>query len=91
MSKLKQLQAQIERLTAETQFKTTMLEGATESLQTCTQFLLALLLKQGGAVTLTQADYQAVLGMRVEREEDADGSVVLRAATGDGLPQQAQH
>lgn len=91
MSKLKQLQAQVERLQAENQFKTTMLEGATESLQTCTQFLLALLLKQGGSATLTQADYRAVLGLRIEREEDADGNVLIRAASAEEQPQPAQH
>jgi hypothetical protein len=45
----------------------------------------------GGSATLTQADYRAVLGLRIEREEDADGNVVIRAASAEEQPQPAQH
>lgn len=70
-----------------------MTRGLMESLEVSTQFNVALLLRLGGPVTLTEADQAAVTGQTLHREDTADGLKlsVVPQAVGEAAAQAAVH
>lgn len=72
-----------------------MTRGLMESLEVSTQFNVALLLKLGGAATLTEDDQNAVAGQTLHREDLAgDGGIrlsVVPQAVGEAAAQAAVH
>lgn len=68
-------------------------KGLMQSLEVSTQFNVALLLRLGRPVTLTEADQVAVLGQTLHREDTAEGLrlSVVPQAVGEAAAQAAVH
>lgn len=94
------LQAQIDKLRNDLNDALRLLDvnddltkGLMQSLEVSTQFNVALLLRLGGPVTLTEADQVVVLGQTLHREDTVDGLrlSVVPQAVGEAAAQAAVH
>ncbi len=70
------LKAEVEHLTARIKYMEMLVQGTQECLDTAAQMNAALIMRAGGSVTLTPADYTASKGLTVKREDSGDDVVL---------------
>lgn len=77
--RIAELTQEVERLKARVSWLQQLVQGTQECLDVAAQMNAALILRAGGAITLTPADYEASKGLTVQREDEGD-DVVLTVA-----------
>ena len=74
--RIQELTQEVERLKALVSWLQNLVQGTQECLDVAAQMNAALILRAGGIITLTPADYAASKGLSVQREDKGDDLVL---------------
>lgn len=74
--RIQELTQEVEHLKARVAWLQQLVQGTQECLDVAAQMNAALILRAGGTITLTPADYEASKGLSVQREDKGDDLVL---------------